>query len=601
MSAATQTQRHWRVPRPPEDDTDWYVDRNVRYKASIDATRRSSTSSALDLTKDDALAGTPAPTNKAPVRNDKPSSDEPGRLLASSTGQTIGTLLSRVTGLARIAAMSAVLGQSLFTDQFNNANTAPNMIYELLIGGVLSATLVPLFSQARHADDDDANNAIVSTSVVALGLLTVLAVVAAPLIHFAFTVLLDSSARSYDATIVVPLMRLLLPQIFLYGLMTLITATLHARERFAAAAFTPVLGNIVFIATFAVAHVLYADEIAAESVPKGLILVLGIGTTLGVAAMVFALFIAVYDADISFTWKFDPRHPAVRELFKLSKWTLGYAIANQIALLVITAVSRRDSTTLSAYQTAFVFFQLPHGLVAVSVMNSIVPVIARASVAGDVDLVKRKYREGTSVMMTVILLAAGLLWVAAEPLVRVCLGYGLFGAEAQALTSATVKAFALGLPGFSFYLLTLRLFYAQKDTRTPFTLCVVQNVLNVIFVGVALSFNPSRPPQAMAYAYSASYTIAAILAVVAAQRHTAGLVSKAMTHDLATAAMTATGTLVLAYGVDQSLDIGASSPLLSLLITGLIAIGSLAVSVFVLRQYGFEALADRFTSRRSAE
>ena len=132
-----------------------------------------------------------------------------------------------MSGLGRIVAMSVVLGQSLFTDQFNNANTAPNMIYELLLGGVLSATLVPLFSRAADDGDRDASNAIVSTAVVALAGLTVLAVLAAPLIHFLFTALLPPAELAPDALVVVPPMSLLLPPLFLYDLMTLTTAPPH--------------------------------------------------------------------------------------------------------------------------------------------------------------------------------------------------------------------------------------------------------------------------------------------------------------------------------------------------------------------------------------
>jgi putative peptidoglycan lipid II flippase len=514
-------------------------------------------------------------------------------LLASSAGQTVGTLLSRASGLARIVVMSVVLGQSLFTDQFNNANTAPNMIYELLLGGVLSATLVPLFSRAADEDDQDASNAIVSTSVVALGILTVLAVLAAPIIHTLFTILLPPAERAQDALVVVPLMRLLLPQIFLYGLMTIISAALHSRGRFVAAAFTPVLGNLVFIATFVAAKVFYSDELAAGDTPKGLLILLGVGTTLGVAVMVFSLFIAVYDADMSFEWSFKPRHPAVAELIRLSGWTLGYAAANQVALIVITAIARRDPTTLSAYQTAFIFFQLPHGLIAVSVMNSIVPVVARAFQARNGPQIKEKYREGMSLTLTVISIAAAMLWFAADPLVSACLGYGLFGEQAQAATAAAVKAFAIGLPGFSAYLLTLRIFYARKDTRTPFFLCLGQNLLNIILILVFLSISSAHPAAQMAMAYSVSYLVAAVAAIIAVNRKMPGLVSPAVATDGAKAIGCAIAGLGVAVGLREALSLSPSDEWLQLVIAGLCGAGALALAIFGLHQFGFGMLRRR--------
>lgn len=498
-----------------------------------------------------------------------------------------------MSGLGRIVAMSVVLGQSLFTDQFNNANTAPNMIYELLLGGVLSATLVPLFSRAADDGDRDASDAIVSTAVVALASLTVLAVLAAPLIHFLFTALLPAAERAQDALVVVPLMRLLLPQIFLYGLMTIITAALHSRGRFVAASFTPVLGNFVFIATFVAAKMFYSDALIAGESPKGLIILLGVGTTLGVAVMVFSLFIAVYDADMSFDWNFQPRHPAVSELIRLSGWTLGYAAANQVALIVITALARRDATTLSAYQTAFIFFQLPHGLIAVSVMNSIVPVVARAFQARNGPLIKAKYREGMSLTVTVIAISAAMLWFAADPLVSASLGYGLFSSQAQAATSAAVKAFAIGLPGFSVYLLTLRVFYARKDTKTPFLLCVGQNALNIVLILVFLAVDRSHPAAMMALAYSASYLVAAVAAVVAANRKMPGLVTPSVASDGAKAVGCAVIAFGVAIGLRQLLSLKASDELALLLIAATCGAGALALAVFGLHQYGFDVLRRR--------
>lgn len=601
MNTATTRQGRWRVPAPPHVDTDWYADPRSRYLKSpewfFDPVVVGPITDATPVIRMPAIA--PEPTVEADTAAKVPPIDDSRSLLESSASQTVGTLLSRVTGLGRVVAMSVILGQSLFTDQFNNANTAPNMIYELLLGGVLSATLVPLFAAAVDSDDDRGTDALVTTAVVALGGLTVLAVIGAPLIHYCFTFLLPASERAHDATVVVPLMRLLLPQIFLYGLMTIVTAALHARNRFAAVAFTPVFANLVFIATFVLGGVFYGDEIRAGHSPTGLILLLGIGTTLGVAVMVFTTFFAVYDAGISFRWRFAPKDPVVLELVRLSGWTLGYAAVNQVTLMILTAIARRDATTLSAYQTAFVFFQLPHGLIAVSVMNSVVPLMSRSFAANNLDNVRSKYREGMSVMTTVILPAAVLLGVLATPLVQVCLGYGLFAGRAQALTGATVAAFALGLPGFSVYLFTLRTFYAQKDTKTPFLLNVGQNGLNIVAVLAVLATHPARPAVAMAMAYSLSYTVAAIAAVIAAGKRVPGMLSRQVGTDLAKALAIATVVAVEALLLGHLGGLTKEHDLAQIIITSLIALVTIVGGVSVMQSYGFDAVVSRIRKTRT--
>ena len=165
----------------------------------------------------------------------------------------LGAAVSRLTGLVRTSLVLLLLGQGL-NDAYVNANNTPNMIYELILGGILTATLVPLFTDdLEHDGRDGATDAILSFALVALLVVTVVAAVAAPLLILLFATGSDPANRPDYIAAGVPLALLFAPQVFFYGLMALWSAVLNARHRFLAAAWAPVLNNIIAIATLIVA------------------------------------------------------------------------------------------------------------------------------------------------------------------------------------------------------------------------------------------------------------------------------------------------------------------------------------------------------------
>jgi putative peptidoglycan lipid II flippase len=200
----------------------------------------------------------------------------------------------------------------------------------------------------------------------------------------------------------------------------------------------------------------------------------------------------------------DLKYPAVTEVLRMSGWTVGYVIANQVALAVVTALAQRDPGALTAYTTMFIFFQLPHGLLAVTIMTTFTPDLSAA--AGNEDW--RRYRvilrQGLRVIVALLLPAATLYFVLAGPSTHLS---GRFASLQDA--EPVLRAFAVGLVGFSSYLFVLRGFYARKDTRTPFFLNVFENGLNVV-LAVAL-FVPFGV-AGLAWSYSIAYLVAALVA-----------------------------------------------------------------------------------------
>lgn len=441
-----------------------------------------------------------------------PAAGRPQGLLAANVIVASGTLLSRITGLARVAALAYALGLDRLTDAYNLAHTTPTIIYELLLGGILTASLVPLFVEADDRHDDSAVSAIVSVTVIALALLTAVAVGAAPLIVRLYSFDAEGVDVAAYRDVATDLSRWFLPQIFFYGCTALGTALLNARRRFVAFAYAPVLNNLVVIAALVSLRALDRTPTLGDADRNGrIVTLLGLGTTLGIVAMTLALIPALRRAGVHLRWNPDLRHPAVRRMLRLSGWTVGYVVANQVALAVVTNLAQREPDDYSAYVAAFQFFQLPHGLLAVSIMTTFAPDLARAATRG--DLVGFGQRTSLGLRLTALLVVpASVGYVTlASPLVTALLRYGNLSSGDAALVARVLAAFALGLGAFSVYLYLLRAFYALQDTRTPFVLNAIENVVNIV---LAVALYGRYGVQGLAWSFAIAYGVATVFTFV---------------------------------------------------------------------------------------
>ncbi len=424
-----------------------------------------------------------------------------------------GTLLSRITGFLRVSALAA-LGFGHLTDVYNLANSTPNIVYELLLGGILTATLVPLFVQAHDHDDPTASDAITTIALAVLAVGTVAGTLAAPWIIDAYSNLAGSRAASAPAqqALATDLLRWFMPQMFFYGVAALATAMLNARRRFAAAAFAPVLNNVVVITMLlAVGRATDAPPtVHSVSDDPVLVLLLGLGTTLGVVAMALVLVPAVRHAGGTFHWHWEPRHPAVRKLARLSGWTVGYVAANQAAFFVVLVLAYRSKADVSVYLAAFTFFQLPHGLLAVSIMTALAPEFAKSHQAHDFVTLRRNFAMGLRMLLLLMIPASVGLAVLARPIITALLEHGDFSASSVTATAQTLRAFAVGLAAFSVYLYVVRTFASMQNTRTPFFLNLIENGVNI---ATAFALYEWRGVEGLAWSWTLAYTVAAIVAL----------------------------------------------------------------------------------------
>ncbi len=520
------------------------------------------------------------------------------QLLRSSAVVGVGTALSRLTGFGRVAAIAYALGATKVSGVYAFANETPNILYELLLGGILTATLLPLFVRHHQDHDEEATNAVVTVAAVALIGATVLGIVLAPVIVRLYTIQVDGPSADTQRELATSWLRCFMPQIFFYGLTAIATGLLNARRRFAAAAFAPILNNVVVIAIFLSLPRLVSGPITLDRVldDPQLMLWIGLGTTAGVAAMALALWPAIVRAGVHLRPVFAWRHAAVRTMVRLSGWTVGYVIANQIALWVVLVLANGKSSGAFIYLSAYAFFQLPHGLFAVSITTAIQPELATAYVADNILGLRYRFARGLRLIITLMAPAAALYVGLAQPIVAALLQRGAFDATDTARVADTLLAFAVGLPAFSVYLYIQRGFYAMQDTRTPFLVNCFENAVNI---AGALVLFPLMGLPGLALSFSIAYTVAALTSLGIMSRRLGGLRGRQVGSTFARVLVVAAVVAAVTYAIADRL--GSATPseaIVTCVVAGTVGLVVAMVGLRAMRVPEYHDLRDAF--RRGA-
>ena len=283
---------------------------------------------------------------------------------------------------------------------------------------------------------------------------------------------------------------------------------------------------------------------------------LGLGTTAGVAAQALLLLPSLRRAGLHLRFRLDWRHEAVRTILRLSGWTFGLVAANQIALLVVLALFNKIPGGISAYTYAYTFFQLPYGVVAISVMSAVTPELAARWARRDPAGFRRRWAGGLRGILAVVLPAAAGELILAKPLVAVLLGYHASSPAATTPTAQALAMLALGLPGFCVFLYTIRAFQAMQDLRTAFLLYVVENAVNVVLAVVLVGPVGVR---GVALSISAAYTISAVVALLVLRSRLGGLDWAIVARPFGRVLL-ATLALVAAAAIGSNLSASESAP-----------------------------------------
>jgi len=439
----------------------------------------------------------------------------------------VGTTLSRVTGVLRIFALAYALGStSTLADSYNLANTIPNVIHDIVLGGIVSATFIPVFVErlATRSEDEawEAISAVASVTLIVIGVATVVFFAITPFVIDATTSLNRSAHVGQTRHVATDLLLLFVPQLTCYGFVSLATALLNARRRFGAPMFAPIANNVVLIGIlFWFATVVRHSSVAGVADHRWQLLLLGLGTTLGVVAQAFLMLPSLRRAGLRLTWRPDFRHEAVRTILRLSSWTFGLVMANQIALLVVLAMSEKvGQGAVTAYTYAYTFFQLPYGIVAVSIMAATAPELTHLWTTGDPAAFRRRMAVGMRAMLAVIVPAAAGLLVLARPGVALLLAHGASTPSQTVPTATSLAMLALGLPGFCLFLYAIRVLQSIQDLRSAFWLYVLENSINIVF---AIALAAPLGVRGIALSISIAYTVAAVAALARVRSQVGGL------------------------------------------------------------------------------
>lgn len=480
-----------------------------------------------------------------------------------------GTIASRLTGILRDVAAAAALGFFIVADAYSLGNALPTIVYILVIGGALNAVFIPQLvrKMKEHADDGKAYADRLITLVGTLLLVfSILAVIFAPLIVDLYT---PADYPPEDFDLAVAFARLCLPQVFFYGVYTLFSQVLNARGHFGAPMFAPIANNIVAIATFLLFIGVAGTSAAADgALGTNEILILGIGTTLGV--IVQALILIPILARTGYAWRprFDWRGSGLGKAGRLATWTIGLVLINQATYVLITRFATQANVDalaagnvaagLTTYQKAHLVFMLPHSVITVSVVTAMLPALSRIASSGRIDQVGRDVGSTMRLVAALVLPISAMLAVSAVSISVLLFGYGAATPEQAALMGQIVSVFMIGLLPFTLFYVLLRGYYALEDTRTPFLITVgFSAVLLAIMIPLFGSVTPGGAQVAViALSYGLSYWVGFIAAWFVLNRKLGGtdarrtigaLLKMVLATLLAFLAMLTTQVLLVSY------------------------------------------------------
>jgi putative peptidoglycan lipid II flippase len=426
-------------------------------------------------------------------------------LARSSAIMASGTVVSRITGVLRDIALTTALGFYIVSDAYSLGNTVPNVIYMLVVGGALNAIFIPQLVR-RMKEDPDGGKAytdrLLTVTFSVLLILSVLAVALAPAIIDLFA---TTQYTAGQRELAVAFAQLCLPQIFFYGAYALLTQVLNARGRFGAPMFAPVLNNVIAIATFVTFIAIAGTGAAADGVlTRDQVLILGLGTTLGVTLQAIILIPLLWKAGYLWRPRFDWRGGGLGKVGTLALWTLGLVVVNQAGYIVITRLATLANVNatdaggvpagLTTYLKANLIFMLPHSVITVSIVTAMLPALSRIAHAGDFPQVARDITRTMRLVAAMILPIAVIMLVTGPGIAVLLFGYGAATPEQAALMGSVVSVFVTGLLPFTLWFVVLRGFYAMEDTRSPFWIAVIFNAVTLV-VAIPLFYAVSGGAQ----------------------------------------------------------------------------------------------------------
>jgi putative peptidoglycan lipid II flippase len=403
----------------------------------------------------------------------------------------VGTVLSRLSGFLRTFFQAFALGVGLLASAYNLSNTLPNVVYNLALGGILTSVIVPLIVNARRRDSSRSSGydqrmfTLITFALAAVTVLAMILVVPIVAIYSGKTV----TGKTEHLAIILALF--FIPQIFFYGVSSLIAAILNSRGSFAAPMWTPIINNVVVIAVLGGYVAMAGVHQTPSTISGGAVQLLGFGTTLGIVVQTIALIPAL--RRVGFRWhpRLDFRRSEVREIGRMGGWMFCYIGGTQIAFLVTTRLAGDNATGISDYNYAWLLFQLPYAVVGISVITALLPRMSAHASERRYGLVRSDFSTGVRLASAIVVPCSLVLAVLGPSLGQLFFSYGHNDAAEGRYVGVVFAVFCLGLTPYMLFQLQLRVFYSLHDSRTPALIGVVTMTVNIVANVLALKLLPN--------------------------------------------------------------------------------------------------------------
>jgi putative peptidoglycan lipid II flippase len=485
-----------------------------------------------------------------------------GGVLKSSAVMAVGTVASRLLGFVRNAVIVIALGTGFLGDTYNVANTFPNVVYDMLLGGVLTAVHVPMLVRALEKDRAYGEEYEARLLTIVLGgllALTGIAMLCAPLLVDLYAS--GFTPEQHKLAIIFALF--FLPQIFFYGVGALAGASLNARGSFGAPMWTPVLNSIVVIVVGGAFLLVAGPGVTPSDITSGQIALLAGGTTLGIIVQTIALWPALRNVGFRFKPRFDFRREELAPVGGMALWTLLYVAIMQVGFVVNTNIAVRAQVRgerehlgygvgLTPWNNAYLLFQLPYAIVGVSVMTALLPRMSRHAAESRFDLVREDLSSGLNLSSVIIVPSAALLFALSPELVTAFFAHGSTHLADGLMIANVVQAFALALVPFAVFQLLLRVFYSLADTRTPALIAIGNIVVSISLSLVGYAILPTDMiVEGIAIALGISWSVGCVVAGRILSRRMAGLGGRQIVRTHVKIAVATIPAFIFALGVHE--------------------------------------------------
>lgn len=431
----------------------------------------------------------PAPRPQPAPASDGPSQPQTNPNEPDTSSQSVGrssllmasgTAVSRVLGLVRNLLLVAALGATgSVADAFDIANKIPNILFAIIAGGALNAVIVPQVMKAYKSPNSKEilDKLLTLTASLLFGLTLLLTIGASVLVSFYTT---DDWSQAQTG-LAVAFAFWCIPQLFFYGLYTLLGQVLNARGQFGPYMWAPAINNVISIIGFGAFLLVYGPvatgnvtDLSTWDGPK--IAFIGGAATLGVVAQALILLVPLYRSGFRWNLRFGLRGIGLRSAGKVGAWTILAILLDQIGTWVFTRVATAAPLSASAgvetiagnasYTQALMIYLLPHSLVTVSVATALFTGMSAAAAKGDTKTVSELTSRGLRVIAVFTIFATALFMVLSKPVTKLLIPS--LTPDAVDVVAPIVWSMSLGLMPLGAMVLMKWVYFAFEDGRTVF-------------------------------------------------------------------------------------------------------------------------------------